>query len=104
MRAVRVAPVAAQSTCNGHAEFCDRLYSNVSVIGAHNSYGVSKGNCAYFRADLNFTEVLTRDDRVAQTVAANQNYTVATQLDNGVRMLQVQGHMNGNDLHLCHTS
>lgn len=36
-------------------------------------------------------------------VAANQNYTVETQLDNGVRMLQVQGHMNGNDLHLCHT-
>ncbi|KAG0665651.1 hypothetical protein C6P46_006435 [Rhodotorula mucilaginosa] len=76
-----VAPVAAQSTCNGHAEFCDRSYSNVSVIGAHNSYGVSKGN-----------------------LAANQNYTVATQLDNGVRMLQVQGHINGNDLHLCHTS
>lgn len=43
-------------------------------------------------------------DRVTRTVAANQNYTVATQLDNGVRMLQVQGHMNGNDLHLCHTS
>lgn len=41
---VRIAPIAAQSTCNGHAEFCDRLYSNVSVIGAHNSYGVSKGN------------------------------------------------------------
>ncbi|GAA5986464.1 hypothetical protein JCM10908_003764 [Rhodotorula pacifica] len=76
-----VAPIAAQSACNGHAEFCDRSYSNVSVIGAHNSYGVSKGN-----------------------LAANQNYTVATQLDNGVRMLQVQGHMNGNDLHLCHTS
>lgn len=103
MCAVRVAPVAAQSTCNGHAEFCDRSYSNVSVIGAHNSYGVSKGNCAYFRAALNYTETLTRY-RFDMTVAANQNYTVATQLDNGVRMLQVQGHMNGNDLHLCHTS
>ncbi|GAA5866495.1 hypothetical protein JCM3774_004702 [Rhodotorula dairenensis] len=75
------APIAAQNTCNGHAEFCDRQYSNVSVIGAHNSYGVSKGN-----------------------LAANQNYTVATQLDNGIRMLQVQGHMNGDSLHLCHTS
>lgn len=37
-------------------------------------------------------------------MAANQNYTIATQLDNGVRMLQVQGHMNNNELHLCHTS
>ncbi|GAA5907043.1 hypothetical protein JCM6882_005154 [Rhodosporidiobolus microsporus] len=72
---------AAQSTCNGHAEFCDRKYSNVSIVGAHNSYGVSSGS-----------------------LAANQNYTVETQLDNGIRMLQVQGHMNGDDLHLCHTA
>ncbi|BGP15184.1 hypothetical protein JCM10213_008675 [Rhodosporidiobolus nylandii] len=74
-------PSLAQTTCNGYAEFCDRKYSNVSIIGAHNSYGVAAGS-----------------------IAANQNYTVETQLDDGIRMLQVQGHMNGNDLHLCHTS
>ncbi|GAA5869989.1 hypothetical protein JCM8547_001434 [Rhodosporidiobolus lusitaniae] len=72
---------STQSTCNGYAEFCDRKYSNVSIIGAHNSYGV-----------------------VAGSIAANQNYTVETQLNNGIRMLQVQGHMNNNELHLCHTS
>ncbi|KAM0788845.1 hypothetical protein ACM66B_002930 [Microbotryomycetes sp. NB124-2] len=71
----------AQSQCNGYSEFCSRQYSKVSVIGAHNSYAVSPGN-----------------------IAANQNYTVTTQLDNGVRMLQVQGHMNDGELHLCHTS
>ncbi|GAA6016099.1 hypothetical protein JCM10207_004443 [Rhodosporidiobolus poonsookiae] len=71
----------AQTTCNGYSEYCSRKYSEVSIIGAHNSYGVQKGS-----------------------IAANQNYTVSTQLDNGIRMLQVQGHMNGNDLHLCHTS
>lgn len=54
----RVAPIAAQSTCNGHAEFCDRLYSNVSVIGAHNSYGVSKGNRACLRANFDCAEAL----------------------------------------------
>ncbi|GAA5837498.1 hypothetical protein JCM3766R1_006824 [Sporobolomyces carnicolor] len=69
------------TTCNGYAEFCDRKYSNVSIIGAHNSYGVQAGS-----------------------VAANQNYTVETQLNNGIRLLQVQGHMNNNELHLCHTS
>ncbi|BGP39161.1 hypothetical protein JCM10449v2_003099 [Rhodotorula kratochvilovae] len=73
-------PVAAQTACNGHAEFCDRKYSNVSIIGAHNSYGVRAGS-----------------------IAANQNYTVETQLDDGIRLLQVQGHMNGEELHLCHT-
>ncbi|GAA5823519.1 hypothetical protein JCM11251_000665 [Rhodosporidiobolus azoricus] len=75
------AAATAQQTCNGHAEFCDRRYSNVSIIGAHNSYGVQAGS-----------------------LAANQNYTVETQLNNGIRMLQVQGHMNGADLHLCHTA
>ncbi|GAA5963810.1 hypothetical protein JCM21900_000050 [Sporobolomyces salmonicolor] len=77
-----LAPTAsAQTVCNGYSDFCDRKYSNVSIIGAHDSYSVSAGS-----------------------IAANQNYTVETQLNNGVRMLQVQGHMNGNDLHLCHTS
>ncbi|GAA6046402.1 hypothetical protein JCM3770_004901 [Rhodotorula araucariae] len=73
-------PVAAQTACNGYEEFCDRKYSNVSIIGAHNSYGVRAGS-----------------------IAANQNYTVETQLDDGIRLLQVQGHMNGAELHLCHT-
>ncbi|KAI5477347.1 phospholipase C [Pseudohyphozyma bogoriensis] len=73
--------VSAQTKCNGYEEFCSRSYSNVSVVGAHNSYSVSAGS-----------------------IAANQNYTVTTQLNDGIRMLQVQGHMNGNDLHLCHTS
>ncbi|GAA5970538.1 hypothetical protein JCM11641_007345 [Rhodosporidiobolus odoratus] len=72
---------SAQTACNGYAELCDRKYSEVSIIGAHNSYGVSAGS-----------------------IAANQNYTVETQLNNGIRMLQVQGHMNGDALHLCHTS
>ncbi|GAA5892735.1 uncharacterized protein JCM6883_007456 [Sporobolomyces salmoneus] len=72
---------SSATTCNGYSEFCDRKYSNVSIVGAHNSYGVQRGS-----------------------VAANQNYTVETQLNNGIRMLQVQGHMNNNELHLCHTS
>lgn len=35
---------AAAAACNGHEEFCTRTYSNVSVVGAHNSYGVSAGS------------------------------------------------------------
>ncbi|GAA5844082.1 hypothetical protein JCM9279_003727 [Rhodotorula babjevae] len=71
---------AAQTACNGHEEFCSRSYSNVSIVGTHNSYGVRAGS-----------------------IAANQNYTIETQLDDGIRLLQVQGHMNGDELHLCHT-
>ncbi|KAL8290107.1 hypothetical protein RQP46_003046 [Phenoliferia psychrophenolica] len=72
---------AAATACNGHEEYCSRTYSNVSIIGAHDSYAVGSGN-----------------------IAANQNYTVTTQLNNGIRMLQVQGHMSGSALHLCHTN
>ncbi|SCZ98179.1 BZ3500_MvSof-1268-A1-R1_Chr7-1g09041 [Microbotryum saponariae] len=79
--AALVSSTLAASVCNGHSEFCSRSYSNVSIIGTHNSYGVSAGN-----------------------VAANQNYSVTTQLNNGIRLLQVQGHMNNGSLHLCHTS
>lgn len=39
-----VSPSAGQTACNGHTEFCSRSYSNVSIIGAHNSYGVGAGN------------------------------------------------------------
>ncbi|KDE02365.1 hypothetical protein MVLG_07079 [Microbotryum lychnidis-dioicae p1A1 Lamole] len=79
--AALVRSTLAASVCNGHSEFCSRSYSTVSIIGTHNSYGVSSGN-----------------------VAANQNYPVTTQLNNGIRLLQVQGHMNNGSLHLCHTS
>ena len=30
---------ATPSSCNGHAELCDRSYGNVTFIGTHNSYG-----------------------------------------------------------------
>jgi len=71
----------AQSTCNGHAELCSKPYSNVTYIGAHNSYSVSAGS-----------------------LAANQNYDVTTQLDNGIRLLQNQGHDEDGAIHLCHSS
>lgn len=32
--------VFAATTCNGHSELCSRLYSNVTFIGAHDSYAV----------------------------------------------------------------
>ena len=64
-----------------HPRQCSRSYSNISYVGAHNSYSVQAGS-----------------------LAANQNYDVTTQLDNGIRLLQGQGHLNNGDIHLCHSS
>lgn len=36
-------PALAASVCNGDASLCTRLYSNVTYIGAHDSYAVGQG-------------------------------------------------------------
>ncbi|KAJ3212126.1 hypothetical protein HDU83_005754 [Entophlyctis luteolus] len=78
------APIAfAATVCNGYAALCSRTYDNVTFIGAHDSYAVD-------------TDVLD--------LSATQNIDVTAQLNAGVRMLEVQGHLiNSNHIELCHT-
>ncbi|EIW71612.1 hypothetical protein TREMEDRAFT_16423, partial [Tremella mesenterica DSM 1558] len=66
--------------CNGHSELCDRLYSNVTFLGAHDSYAVGS------------------------SIADNQSKNVTEQLDDGIRTLQIQTHNATDGIHLCHTS
>ncbi|KAL1743649.1 PLC-like phosphodiesterase [Schizophyllum fasciatum] len=72
-----------ERACNGHAELCDRSYGNVTFMGSHDSFAYS-------------------DDPLA--LARDQQVDIPAQLDTGVRLLQAQSHMNGDDLHFCHTS
>lgn len=69
--------------CNGYPEFCNLKYSNITMIGAHNSPFSIKGN-----------------------VASNQQLGVQTQLNDGIRLLQFQVHKPNasSPLMLCHTS
>ncbi|KAI9805552.1 MAG: hypothetical protein M1825_000803 [Sarcosagium campestre] len=67
--------------CNNYPEFCDRKYSNITEVCAHNSMFVGKGN-----------------------PSANQELDVLTQLNDGVRMLQGQVHKEDDKLYFCHTS
>ncbi|KAF8585822.1 PLC-like phosphodiesterase [Ramaria rubella] len=82
-----VLPVLAASisrratTCNGHPELCSRSYGNVTFVGAHDSYAVG-----------------------ASDLASNQDYNVTQQLNDGVRLLQVQALQQPDGIHLCHTS
>jgi len=74
--------VVRQATvCNGQAEFCSRSYGNISFVGAHDSYAVSSTN-----------------------LAANQDYDVTQQLNDGIRLLQLQTHSESDGIHCCHTS
>lgn len=86
--------VSAATTCNGHAELCDKKYSKVTFLGAHNSYAVGA------------------------SVADNQNKDVTDQLNDGIRTLQIQTlvtfsicefqltrrHNASDGIHLCHSS
>lgn len=68
------------TVCNGHIELCDRRYSNITYIGAHDS------------------------PFVGNDLADNQNITIEEQLAMGVRFLQGQTHNNNDTIQMCHTS
>ncbi|KAH7383239.1 PLC-like phosphodiesterase [Pyrenochaeta sp. MPI-SDFR-AT-0127] len=69
--------------CNGHVEFCDRKFSNISMVVAHNSPFVRPHNAA-----------------------SNQLYAVLNQLNDGIRGLQfeTQKPNSSSAIRLCHTS
>lgn len=67
--------------CNNYPEFCARKYSDITYIAAHNSPFVNPKNAA-----------------------ANQDYGVISQLNDGVRMLQGQTHFVNDTIYYCHTS
>ena len=67
--------------CNQYTEFCNRSYSNITYIAAHNSPFSQLNN-----------------------IASNQVLGLFDQLDDGVRMLQGQTHLVNNTVYYCHTS
>jgi hypothetical protein len=73
----------APRTCNNQPSYCDRSYSDLTQIGAHDS------------------------PFVGPLPQHNQNLPVTSQLDFGIRFLQAQTHENPIDssiIQLCHTS
>jgi hypothetical protein len=77
------APALPSNTqaCNNYPEFCNRKYSNITEVCAHNSPFTTERN-----------------------LARNQIYGVTQQLDDGVRMLQGSAHFVNGTLYYCHTS
>ncbi|KAF2866944.1 PLC-like phosphodiesterase [Massariosphaeria phaeospora] len=69
--------------CNGHVEFCDRKFSNITMVVAHNS-----------------------PFDVPHNLASNQELGVIAQLEDSIRGLQFQTHWSQttSQLRLCHTS
>ncbi|KAK3170990.1 hypothetical protein OEA41_003074 [Lepraria neglecta] len=76
------APTNTQA-CNNYPEFCERSYSNITNVGAHNSPFVARNNAA-----------------------SNQQLGVINQLDDGIRMVTGETNYNAttNTVSYCHTS
>ncbi|KAL8739011.1 MAG: hypothetical protein Q9181_000293 [Wetmoreana brouardii] len=67
--------------CNNYPELCNRKYSNITEVAAHNSPFIAPNNAA-----------------------ANQALGVIDQLNDGIRMLQGQTHFVNGIMYYCHTS
>jgi hypothetical protein len=78
--------LAASTPCNNSPSLCNRSYSNVTQLGAHDS-------------------AFVRDASTGYSISGDQYYSSTAQLSSGVRMLTAQVHANATDgLHLCHTN
>nr|OQO21215.1 hypothetical protein B0A51_08970 [Rachicladosporium sp. CCFEE 5018] len=73
-------PVNTQP-CNGHVEFCNRSYGNITQVCAHNSAFAVKNNAG-----------------------SNQQLGIEDQLNDGIGMLQGETHYVNNTIYNCHTS
>lgn len=67
--------------CNGYPEFCQRQYSNITEVCAHNSAFAIPNNAG-----------------------SNQIYGILDQLNDGVRMLQGETHWVNDTVYNCHTT
>ncbi|KAK4551970.1 hypothetical protein LTR86_010762 [Recurvomyces mirabilis] len=67
--------------CNNYPEFCNRKYSNITEVCAHNSAFSIKNNAA-----------------------SNQALSITDQLNDGIRMLQGETHRVNDTIYNCHTS
>jgi hypothetical protein len=76
------APPATTPTlvCNGHAELCDRSYNAVAYPGTHDSYS----------------------DTAEQFGAPDQTHPIFRQLDEGIRVLHLEVHVNAGEVDVCH--
>ena len=117
-RGVSISHIAIQCTQFSipGLKFCNRSYGNITYVGAHNSYAVGVNN----RKSCVAVSLLFIAE-FHHAVFANQDYNskrsdhhygcskltptkVTQQLNDGVRLLQMQAHQNSGDIYLCHTA
>jgi len=82
---INLASTAGAVACNNSPELCNRNYNNITHIGAHDSFAL-------------------RDPTTGFSVSGNQFYNATLALSAGIRVLQVQAHVESSAIRLCHSS
>jgi len=80
-----LASAAGTVACNNSPELCNRNYNNITHIGAHDSFAL-------------------RDNTTGFSASGNQFYNATLALSAGIRVLQVQAHVESSVIRLCHSS
>ncbi|KAI0878377.1 PLC-like phosphodiesterase [Hypoxylon argillaceum] len=75
---------ASTVACNNSPSLCNRSYSNITHMGAHDSS-------------------FLRDASTGNSVAGTQYYNATVALDAGIRLLQLQVHDLNGTIEMCHT-
>ncbi|KAI1125024.1 PLC-like phosphodiesterase [Nemania abortiva] len=82
--AVAASSSTSTTACNNSPSLCDRTYSNITHMGAHDSS-------------------FLRDASTGNSVAGTQYYNATVALDAGIRLLQLQVHDLNGTIEMCHT-
>lgn len=85
LRSFATATNSSSTACNNSPLLCDRSYSNITHLGAHDS-------------------PFLRDSSTSFSDSGDQFYNSTVQLSAGVRLLTAQVHNSSGELHLCHSS
>ncbi|ORY69789.1 PLC-like phosphodiesterase [Pseudomassariella vexata] len=80
-----VQAVSTSTACNNSPDLCDRQYSNVTHMGAHDS-------------------AFLRDASTDNSISGNQYFNATYALNAGLRLLQTQVHLLNGTLENCHTT
>ncbi|KAL2889903.1 PI-PLC X domain-containing protein [Ceratocystis lukuohia] len=76
---------SSATVCNNAASLCDLQYNQITHMGAHDSS-------------------FLRDASTGYSESGTQYYNATIALDAGIRLLQVQVHVENSTLRMCHTS
>ena len=94
-------PRNGTAACNNSPALCNRAYSSVTHLGAHDSPFLRDASTGYSESG---NQWVLLSQLVVHAEYFSRDYNTTVQLDAGVRLVTAQVHNNNGSWDLCHTS